>query len=359
VRSITRIGRRTVAGAFAAVLVIGAVTVATGATRATAPNPTYLTFIAYPHAANPSVAIATVGGNDVRILGHGSTALISPDGSSVAVISTSSTSEGSTSTLWIYPSRGGPARKLYHSSHFIYVFGWSVDSRLLLADLSGDANGIGPLLSINAANGATHTIAKGVIGGASFSQESSDDVVYSLAQSQLSSAAVNIYTSTATGGHVNEIVTGGHSTDPLWGPKGIVFVRQSSRGTNAEPLNQLWFIESNGAGARQLTHMSASPLVDGLVPVAFSANGSHLLADFQGTDTSSAWTVDLSGAKPVVRDLDGIADGNIAAGISRNGQTILIDSGFEGSPQSVETIPWAGGKPTVLAKQGAFASWNY
>jgi hypothetical protein len=356
VRSITRIGRRTVAGAFAALLVIGALS---GATGATVPGATYLTFVANSQSANPSVAIASVGGNDVRILGHGSMALIAPNGSSVAVISTSATSGGSSSTLWLYPSRGGPARKLYHSSEFIDLFGWSADSRLLLADLSGASNGVGPLLSIDAKSGATHTIAKGVISGASFSEQGSDDVVYSLAQSQLTSAAVNIYTSSWTGGDVNEIVTGGHSTNPLWGPKGIVFVRQSSRGAAAEPLNQLWFIESNGAGARQLTHMSLSPLVDGLVPVAFSANGSHLLADFQGTDTSAAWVVDLSGAKAVVRDLNGIADGNVAAGISRSGQTVLIDSGFEGSPQSIETIPWGGGKPTVLAKHGAFASWNY
>ena len=57
--------------------------------------------------------------------------------------------------------------------------------------------------------------------------------------------------------------------------------------------------------------------------------------------------------------IDMFVNGNIAAGISRSGQTVLIDSGFEGSPRSVETIPWGGGKPTVLAKHGAFASWNY
>jgi hypothetical protein len=105
--------------------------------------------------------------------------------------------------------------------------------------------------------------------------------------------------------------------------------------------------------------MSVSALVDGLVPVAFSATGAHLLADFQGTDTSAAWTVDLSSAKPVVRDLDGIADGNIPDGISGNGETVLVDNGFEGTAHSLETIPWGGGKPTVLVKHGGNGSWNY
>jgi hypothetical protein len=248
---------------------------------------------------------------------------------------------------------------LYRSTRFISLFGWSADSKLLLIYTPGGLSDTGPPISLDAESGVTHAIAKGAIGGASFSEQGSDDVVYSLAQSMQTTAPGDIYTCSATGTHVNQITAGGHSTDPLWGPKGIVFVRQSSRGTAKAPLYELWFIEPSGAGARQLTHMSVGPLVDGLVPVAFSATGSHLLADFQGTDTSAAWTVDLSSAKPVVRDLDGIADGNIPDGISRNGETILIDKGFEGTPSSLKTIPWGGGKATVLVKHGGEGSWNY
>jgi hypothetical protein len=360
-RSNTRVALGALAGALAAALLLGGMlaAISAGAARPTYARPTYLTFVANPQSEDPSVAIANAHGGDVRRLGHGSLALISPDGGSVAVVRTTSTRSGSNSTLSLYPSGGGSARVLYRSTDFISLFGWSADSNLLLVYTPGGLKDTGPLMSIDAKSGVTHTIAKGAIGGASFSEQGSDDVVYSLAQSMQTTAPGDIYTSSATGSHVNQITAGGNSTDPLWGPKGIVFVRQSSRGTGKAPLYELWFIEPSGAGARQLTHMSVGPLVDGLVPVAFSVTGSHLLADFQGTDTSAAWTVDLSSAKPVVRDLDGIADGNVPDGISRNGETILIDKGFEGTPYSLETIPWGGGKPTVLVKHGGEGSWNY
>ena len=39
---------------------------------------------------------------------------------------------------------------------------------------------------------------------------------------------------------------------------------------------------------RKLTHVRVGPLVQGLVPLAFSADGARLLAEFEGEDTSEA-----------------------------------------------------------------------
>jgi hypothetical protein len=47
-------------------------------------------------------------------------------------------------------------------------------------------------------------------------------------------------------------------------------------------------------------------------------------------------------------------------GISSNGKNVLIDvGGFENPPQdgTVESIPFAGGKPTVLHKHGDEPNW--
>ena len=54
--------------------------------------------------------------------------------------------------------------------------------------------------------------------------------------------------------------------------------------------------------ARRLTNVPADKLLVGLVPIAFSANGSRLLSEFEGQDTSAAWTVRVpSGhARPIV-----------------------------------------------------------
>jgi hypothetical protein len=49
---------------------------------------------------------------------------------------------------------------------------------------------------------------------------------------------------------------------------------------------------------------------------------------------------------------------NLADAISKDGSTVLFTNGFEGSPTSVERIPFGGGKATVLVRHGASASWN-
>ena len=50
-----------------------------------------------------------------------------------------------------------------------------------------------------------------------------------------------------------------------------------------------------------------------------------------------------------------------AAGISSGGATVLVDQGaFMDVPSNgrVETLPFAGGRPTVLISHGADPSWN-
>jgi Tol biopolymer transport system component len=359
----TRTGHRrlgSAVGLCVAAVAVAAVAVgaagAAGASKITIVAPAYVTFIEHPRSIDPSVAIAHTDGSGVRTLGHGSTALISPDGGSVAVVEDLPDNAGS--TLSLYPSAGGAARQLYHSAAFINLLGWSADSRLLLAAVPSGLKETGPLLAITAASGATQTIARGVIQGASFSRAGSDDVVYALSHSLLTKAPVNLFTSSPNGGERKQLTDDGHSLDPLWGPRGIVFARFSTRGEDEAPINQLWSIDADGGGAKQLTHMSVGPLVEGLAPVAFSANGKHLLAVFSGEDTSASWTVDLSGPTAVVSDLNKMYDGNVPDGISRDGKTILLSTGFEGSLGSVETLPWHGGRPKVLAKGGANASWN-
>jgi hypothetical protein len=316
-----------------------------------------LTFIANSRTLHPSVEIANLNGGDPRTLGPGMSALIAPAGSLVAAIRLLPPQDNTTSELLTYPARGGAARQLYHYDGFLVLAGWSADSKLLLAYGTGNSDA-GPLLVINRASGSVTTIARGVIDGASFAPNASDDVVYALAKSLLSSAPINLFISSPDGSSRRQLTRDGHSSYPVWGARAIVFARSRSRGPQDDPINQLWSITPSGADARQLTHMSVGPLVAGLVPVAMSANGEHVLADFGGTDTSAAWTVTLSGATTVARALNGVADGDSPDALSRDGATVLITNGFEGAPTSVESIPWAGGKPTVLSAHGANASWN-
>lgn len=315
-----------------------------------------LTYIENSRTLHPSVELANVTGGDPRRLGAGSSAMLAPDGGSVAVVQELAPPDNSTSELLVYPASGGAGMKLYHCPGFLTVYGWSSDSKLILASCPHGLNDSGPLLVIAAGGGSVATISSGVIDGASFATNSSDDVVYALGATQLLTAPVNLYRSSPAGGERRQITHGGISTSPVWGPRYIVFARTTSRSTVNAPINQLWSIAPNGSGARQLTHMSVNALADGLVPVAFSANGEHLLAGFTGTDQSASWVVDLADKTAVPRRL--IDSENTPDAISRDGGTVLLTNGFEGQPTSVESVPWGGGKPTVLARRGANASWN-
>ena len=113
---------------------------------------------------------------------------------------------------------------------------------------------------------------------------------------------------------------------------------------------------SSGAHLRQLTNMKISPLQSGLVPIAVSADGNRLLAEFEGEDTDFAYTVQLNPLR--VRAVPGFVQGG---GISRDGSTLLIDSGAFEAPASsgtIETIPFGATRPLHKLTRGATPSWD-
>jgi len=275
----------------------------------------------------------------------------------VAVVESLPPAANATSEVLAYPASGGAAAtKLYHCDGFLRIYGWSADSKLILASCPQGLKDRGPLLVIAADGGSVATIARGVIDGASFAPNSSDAVVYALGSSQLLSAPVNLFTTSPTGTGTQQLTHGWVISAPVWGPNEIVFARTTPRGKAIAPINQLWSIDPNGTALRQLTHMKVDPLATGLEPLAFSANGEHLLCGFSGTDQSSSWAVTLSGGTVVPRQL--LNEFSVPDGISRSGTEVLLTKGFEGQPTSVLSVRWSGGKPTVLAPRGVNASWN-
>lgn len=313
-------------------------------------SPAKVAFIAHSRTVHPSVEVANLDGSDVQTLGPGGNAQISPDGSSVAAVEVLGRSQA-TSELLAYPVAGGAARKLAHFNGFVSLMGWSADSQLLLVYGPLGVNGAGALQIVNVASGVITRIATGAISGASFAP-SGDEVVYARASSLLESAQSNLYVYDGTSSR--QIAS--DAQNPLWGPQFIVFVRLRSRGSQYAPIGQLWAISPQGTGARQLTHVAVGKLLTGLTPVAFSADGKHLLCVFEGTDTAQTWTVDLSGPQAVAHEL--VSDESVPNAISRDGSEVLVSLGFEGTPPSLEMVPWAGGTPTVIAAHGYGGSWD-
>jgi hypothetical protein len=305
----------------------------------------------------PSVWSADAGGGNARRLGPGDAPLLSPSGETVAASDFGS----SGSALTLYPANGGAPTGYFNVVHVsATALAWSPDSRYVAVALTGDnapsLSGYG-LAVIDTVTGTEQTIASGAIYGASFAPGSSDTLVYARASSLSATAGTNIYTVSADGTGTKQITTDGRSADPVWGTRGIAFDHEHLRKGYA-PLDQIWLMQANGTGRKQITHTRVGLLVSGLAPLAFSADGTRLAAEFGGEDTSIGYSVSvLTGRATQLK----VGNESVSAwGISRDGRSILISVGGFEQPANrgkIEEIPFSGGHPTLLIAHGDFPSW--
>lgn len=321
----------------------------------------YVTGTSLPH-----VWLAAASGIEPKLLGPGDDPLLAPDGQAVAasLFGATSGNEERGPAIAVYSALGTPPADYLDLETATYSpLAWSPDSRYLavwqqstaLTEIAASSG----LVVIDTQTGASYSIAHGAIYGASFARDGSDRIVFAKAPSLNSSAPANLYVSAANGSGLKRLTSDGRSLFPVWGPHAIAFDKERLRGRDAFPAYQLYLMAPTGGRARRLTNLKIPQLLSGLVPLAFSADGSRLLAEFEGEDTSEAWTVNASSgrARRVTvrgRSVEG-------AGISSDGSSLLIDeNALEVSPSSgrVAVIPFAGGRSKVIVAHGSQASWN-
>ncbi len=328
------------------------------------PEPPKLAYLTETASGTAKVWVAAANGSDAKLLGLGQQPLLSPNGQSVAValFGTAPGLEEHGPSVGIYPSSGTAiANYLSLETATATPLAWSPDSRYLAVALQSNAvkniaAGSG-LDVIDTQTGAVTTITHGEIYGASFARDGSDRLVFGLSQSESLAVGVNLYMSEASGAGLHPITSDGRSLNPVWGPTYIAYDRERNR--HLSPEDQIWLATPAGVRVRKLTHIAVGALVQGLVPLAFSASGSRLLAEFEGEDTSNAYAVNaLTGRARAVtvghRSVQG-------AGISSDGSTLLLDAGsFEQASSSgrIVTAPFGGGPAKVLVAHGSQGSWN-
>ncbi|HTZ85511.1 MAG TPA: hypothetical protein VMB05_02490, partial [Solirubrobacteraceae bacterium] len=187
----------------------------------------------------------------------------------------------------------------------------------------------------------------------------SDEVVYGRAAKQTLTAPVDVYRSNADGSGTVALTRDGRSLFPLWGPSAVAYDRERLRREDA-PVYQIW-LRSQSGSTRRLTNVRVRSLVSGLTPFAFSADGSKLLAQFVGQDTSEAWAVSVPSGRARRLTPRGARLPLQAAGFSSDGSTLLVNVGGVDGPASegsVATLPFAGGRASVLIAHGSQASWD-
>ncbi len=319
-------------------------------------------------AASPArVWLASATGAAPKPLGPGDQPLLAPNGQSVAVSLFGSKvgAQESGESIAIYSATGAPTTSYLNlATATTTSLAWSPDSRYLAVYVQSNAltniAASSGLDVIDTQTGAVTSIAKGLIYGASFARDGSDRVVLALAHSLLGKASTNLYISNPDGSDRHRLTDDGGSLNPVWGPKYIAYDRERRR--SQAPIYQIWLATSSNARVRRLTNVPADPLVEGLVPLAFSADGGGLLAEFVGEDTSAAWTVDVASGRARELRLAHHRLGELmGAGISQNGSTVLIDQNVLENPPSsarIVAMPFSGGAPRVLVAHGAEASWN-
>jgi Tol biopolymer transport system component len=312
----------------------------------------------------PAVWVASDDGSGARKLAAGNGPRIAPDGRTVVFARSADTGTGYRSDLMAVPADGSAApRTLAKGWRDAFTFAWSPDSRTV-ATVTGPEVGTGTLELIDVASGGRHAVARGYFGGASFAPDGAA-LLYSRYPHATFPPASDVWriavADGARGGVPVRITRDRRSENPLWGPADRVVLVKLVDGKRRRygPKSELYVMNPDGTGTRRLTTTKVDPLLFGLGPLDFSADGTRLLTEFGGQDTSYAVTVDPStGRQRTV--LRAEERGFVGARLSADGTTILgATGGYDPEGRhDVVTVPYAGGAPTLLARNASDPDWT-
>jgi Tol biopolymer transport system component len=320
-----------------------------------------LTYVRNPF--HPTLFVAKDDGSGAKKVEAGELPKVSPDGNWVAYLHQGAKNA---QELKLAPAAGGASRTLMVGLREPFSLEWSPNSTRLAAE-RGSELGKRKLVVIDVAAGTQQVVAEGFFSGFSFSP-SGFELVYAKAGSEKFPPRSDLFrTETPPPGVVNvqapqtyRLTKDRNSAYPLWGPQQIVFVKAlDAKKRKYGPKNELYLVNASGKGVKRLTHTNVSPLLQGLVPTDWSASGNQLLAEFEGQDTSYAVKVNpKTGAqKPVSKSGE---QGFVGTALSSDGKLVLgYEGGFDpGASHDVVTIPYAGGKPKLLAKNAFLPDWS-
>jgi Tol biopolymer transport system component len=325
--------------------------VLTAATLAAA-SPATATIVYEKSPFRPTIWAAADDGSARVQLASGELPRISPDGTTVAY---ETPYRGYTRpTLRVIPVTGGPSRLLLKPVWF--RFGFSPDSKTIAA-VTGKEVGRKRLVLIDVASGKVRTIAHGQFSGFSFSPDSAS-LVYARALKDEYPPRSDLNVVSVAGGLSTRLTTDHRSVDPVWGVAGIAFVKLRKPTRKGDAYKQDIYLLDPAGVVRRITTTKVPFLLSGLDPVSWSADGTRLLAEFGGQDTSYAETVDP--ATGTVRRVGRVSDGIVGYDLSADGSTILATTGGydPGDNHDVATIPYTGGRPTILVRNAFSPDWT-
>ena len=303
-----------------------------------------------------TIWLAADDGSGARKVATGVAPRIAPDGQTIAY-QTVYGPPGTRPQLRLVPAAGGKSVVALDPMWSPDTFAWSPDSKYVAA-VTGREISTKRLMLIDVATLKARTIATGFFYGVSFSP-TGGALVYSRSTRDDYPPRATLWVAPVDGGKPVRITRGHPDVYPLWGPNAVVFARQRKPVRKYDAWKQDLYLVSPADGApRRLTHQNPSFLLSGLSPVSWSLDGSRLLAQFGGQDTTFAQTVDAATGK--VRTVGSQAQSIIGTALSKDGSTVLATRGAFEPPSQTEvvTVPYGGGKMQVLARHAFNPDWN-
>jgi Tol biopolymer transport system component len=296
----------------------------------------------------PRVLVADDDGSNPHKIGNGQSPTISSDGRWVAWV----LRDGDTDHVKLrLADRSRKARDVVsadsigelHFSPDSKSLGIAAGNRLWIYDIHGRA-------SVKAASGQ--------IRGFSFSPDSRSVAFGTSGRSESFDAPSDLYSFAIADKKRRRITRDRKSLNPLWTTRGIVHDRQKRR-PGLAPSYNLFEIQPDGGSLRRITALKIPDLVSGLVPLERSDNGKRLLAEFVGQDTSVGFAVNPKSGKVRALSRDS-ENGFVAADLTANGKTVLGTTGgaAPSNKNNVATMPYRGGKPTVLVRHATEPDWS-
>jgi Tol biopolymer transport system component len=327
-----------------------------------------LTFVRGP--LKPIVWAAQDDGSHAHQVAPGTTPRLSPDGQHVVY---SPVKGGRFGSELVVSSVDGsaPPHRLLGNWREPFVFAWSPDSTTI-AVLRGPEFGARELVLIDVAcetgevlclRVGQHVVAKGYFNGVSFAPDRSQ-LVYARSGSEEFPPRSDVFRVDVSGGKPTRLTSDHRSVDPLWGPNGQIVFAMLLAGKQRRfgPKNELFLMNPSGREVRRLTHTEVDPLLQGLFPTQWSADGGRLLAEFEGQDTSYAVAVNpKSGAQhPVGKIVAQGERGLVGTALSADCKLVLgYTGGAEPGPgHDVVAVPYGGGRQQVLAKNAFEPDWS-
>ncbi len=300
----------------------------------------------------PSVYVAKDDASGARRIGAGYDPEISPDGKTVVWSSTSFAAP----KLFVSPTGTPKPAVLLTNWRGNGMLAWSPDSATV-ATITGPELGARKLVIADVTNGSTTTVARGYFGGMSFSPDG-DQLIYAKGTKDDFRFDLYLY-DLATRGTIR-LTTDRKAASPLWGPRTIVFSRLIDASVRRYgPKAELYTFDLTQGTFKRLTNQPVGQLLFGLGATEFSADGTRLLGQFTGQDTSYTQVVNPATGK--VRTLGSPTEnGWQGLALSRDGRTVLAATGGAdpSNRHDVITVPYAGGRPTVLVRNSFNADWN-